>query len=351
MRLRLHVGVGARALELALDEVLAPHAATPGGPELRLERAERHPAVGALVRAVADQRAGQLELPAPRRRALGQVAPGDEGQPGQRAVGHRHVDELPFPRARVPGRSIALAQRGQDAERRHQRAAAEVGDLSGRLNRRTVAVAAEAEQPDEPEVVHVVPRAVAKRPGLPVAADRAVHEAGVLLAQGLVADAEPLEHAGAEGLEQDVAVADQATQHLAALLVLEVDADRALVAVQRQEHRRRRGRLDALVLRRRPAHVVAHAGVLDLDDVGAEVGQQLRAEPARQQAREVEHAHAVQRQRTHEATGAALVARLRTPISARACSTVAGRRPTSSHSWRALAIRSPLERAIVPSGR
>ena len=40
---------------------------------------------------------------------------------------------------------------------------------------------------------------------------------------------------------------------------------------------------------RRPADVVAHAGVLDLQHVGAEVGQQQRAEPARQQPGEVEH--------------------------------------------------------------
>ena len=39
------------------------------------------------------------------------------------------------------------------------------------------------------------------------------------------------------------------------------------------------------------------------------------------------------------------------PSSVRASATVAGRRPTSCAICRALAIRSPLERAISPSGR
>ena len=56
----------------------------------------------------------------------------------------------------------------------------------------------------------------------------------------------------------------------------------------------RRGALDA---RRRPADVVAAAGVLDLQHVGAVVGQQQRAEAAGQQAAEVEHADAGERER------------------------------------------------------
>ena len=75
---------------------------------------------------------------------------------------------------------------------------------------------------------------------LPVAGDRAVDDLRVDLAQRLVADAEPVEHARAEGLEHDVGVAHQAQQHLAAGLRLEVEPDRALAAVQREEQRRLR---------------------------------------------------------------------------------------------------------------
>ena len=138
-------------------------------------------------------------------------------------------------------------------------------------------------------------RAVAVRPVLPVAGDRAVDEPRVLLAQPLVADPQPLHHAGAEALEQHVGLAHEPQQHLAPRVGLQVDADRALVAVERQEQRAARALLRPLVARRRPAHVVAEPRVLDLQHVGAEVGQQPRAEAARQQPREVEHADALER--------------------------------------------------------
>src|SRR3954447_14382272 len=82
--LDLRVRLAAGALELLLDEVLAADPAAPVLPELRLQRTQRHPAVGALVGAVADQRAGELGVAALGRLALAEVAGGDHGQPAQR---------------------------------------------------------------------------------------------------------------------------------------------------------------------------------------------------------------------------------------------------------------------------
>ena len=186
-------------------------------------------------------------------------------------------------------------QRGEDPERRHQRAAAEVGDLPGRRHRRPAGRAAQPQQAAAREVVHVVPRAVAVGPFLPVAGDRAVDEPGVLLAQALVADAEPVEHAGAERLEQHVVHAHEPQQHLPSRLRLEVEPDRALAAVEREEQRRGGARLHALVPGRRPADVVAEPRVLDLEHVGAVVGEQQRAVAAGQQPRQVQHPDPVQR--------------------------------------------------------
>src|SRR5436189_196510 len=67
------------------------------------------------------------------------------------------------------------------------------------------------------------------------------------------------------------------------------------------------GRLDPLVIGRRPADVVAQAGVLDLEHVGAEVGQQERAEATREQPGQVEDADAGQRARGHRAPSAASI--------------------------------------------
>ena len=332
-RLDLALGVAPGRVEVVLDQVLAPDAAAERLPELRLERAERHVAVGARVGPVTDQPARQLEPAAGRRHVLGEHPRGHHRQPRQRAVGHRDVDELAL------AGHLALAQGDQDPDRGHQRATAEVGDLARRLHRRSALLAGQAEQPDQAEVVHVVARAVAVRPVLPVAGDRAVDEPRVLLAQPLVADPQPLHHAGAEALQQHVGLAHEPQQDLAPRVGLQIDADRALVAVERQEQRAARALLRPLVARRRPAHVVAEPRVLDLQHVGAEVGQQPRAEAARQQPREVEHADALER-----------AAHVR-PRRSRASATVAGRRPTSSHIRRARATRSPLERAISPSGR
>ncbi len=284
--MRLGVGGG----ELQLDQVLAADAAAPVLPELRLQRAERDPAVGALVGPVADDAAREEQVAALRHDAVAEVLAGDHRQPRQRAVGHRDVDQLTLARA------LALVQRGEDAERGHQRAAAEVGDLPGRLHRRAARLAGQPEQADQPQVVHVVAGAVAHRAVLAVAADRAVDDPRVHRAHRLVADAEAVEHAGPEGLEHDVGAGDEPQQHLAPGGLLEVDPHRGLVAVQREEQRPLRGVLGALVVGRRPAHVVAHPEVLDLDHLGAEVGQQQRAEPARQQAGEVEDADALKRE-------------------------------------------------------
>ena len=334
----LHLAVDLRAgqLELRRHEILAPDPLAPRAPELRLQRAQRHPAVGALVGAVADEPSGELQLAAPRHRAVGEIAAGDQREPGERAVGHRDVDQLTLAAA------LALVQRRHDAERRHQRAAAEVRDLPRRLHRRAIALPRQAEHPHESQVVHVVARALALGPVLAVAGDRAVHERRVLLAEALVADAEALQHAGSEGLEQHVVVAREGQQHLPPPLALQVDPDRALVAVERQEERRARALRKLLVVRGRPAHVVAGARVLDLQHLGAEVREQERAEPSREQAREVEHLQPRQRLRAHRGV---------TPSSARASCTLAGRLPTSSAIARAFAISSPFELAMRPSGR
>ena len=339
----LAVGVRAGLLELLLDQVLAADRLAEAHPELRLERAAGDPAVRGLVGPVTDDSAREHDVAALRHLARAEVAARLHRQPGQRAVGHRDVDHLALA---APPR---LLQRGEDPDRRHQPAAAEVGDLRAGLDRRAAGLAGQAEDPVQAQVVHVVAGAVAVRAVLAVAGDRAVDEGRVRLAQHVEADAELVEHAGPEALDQHVGRLGQLEQGLAAPLLLQVEADRALVAVQREVDRRagaeRRVLLGAVV-GRRPAHVVALAGVLDLDHVGAEVGEQQRAEAAGEQAGEVEDLDVLQR-----AAHAFASSFFGMPSSSRASATVAARRPTSSAIWRALAISSPFDFAISPFGR
>ena len=84
---------------------------------------------------------------------------------------------------------------------------------------------------------------------------------------------------------------DQPLEDFLALGVLGVDGDRALVAVEHREVEAVR----ALHVAQLAARDVADAGPLDLDHVGAHVGEQLRAGRARLHVGEIEDAHAVER--------------------------------------------------------
>ncbi len=224
----LAVRVRSVPLELLLDQVLPSHAAAEGLPELRLERAAADPAVLRLVGPVADEPTREHQLAATWDLAGGEVPGGLHRQPGERAVRHRDVHDLALA---APAR---LVKGGQDPDRSHQRAAAEVGELDAGLDRRPAGLAGQTQDPVQAQIVHVVPGPVAVRPVLAVAGDRAVDQRRIRLAQNLVADAEPLEDAWPEALDHDVGRLRQLQQRLPAPLLLQVQADRALVAVQRE---------------------------------------------------------------------------------------------------------------------
>src|ERR1700722_9211978 len=85
-----------------------------------------------------------------------------------------------------------------------------------------------------------------------------------------------VEYAGAEILHQDITALDQCGEDFLALGILGVERDRALVIV---EH----GEIQAVGIRdilQLAARNIADAGALDLDHVGAEPRQQLRARRA-----------------------------------------------------------------------
>jgi hypothetical protein len=77
-----------------------------------------------------------------------------------------------------------------------------------------------------------VARGVALGARLAIAGDGAEDDPWVDLTHPLVAHAQTVQHPRAEGFQDDVVVLDKGQQRLAAALALEVQADRALVAVQ-----------------------------------------------------------------------------------------------------------------------
>jgi hypothetical protein len=127
---------------------------------------------------------------------------------------------------------------------------------------------------------------VGARPSPPERRDRAVDETWLDLGQRFIAEAERLHGAGPEVLQHHVALAGQALEQLAALGSLQIHRDALLAAVDRHEVRR-----FAAQERRPRARVVALARLLDLDDLGAHVTEDHRAERPGQHPREIQHAY------------------------------------------------------------
>jgi hypothetical protein len=111
----------------------------------------------------------------PRGSALAAVEHGQQRKDRVRenGVGHRHVDVA----ATAAGRGHRRRRRA--ADQRTQRAAEQVADLEVGNRRRAAGDADLVEQAAVAQVVEVVAGAVAVRPVLPVAGDRAVNDARV----------------------------------------------------------------------------------------------------------------------------------------------------------------------------
>src|SRR6266852_2716920 len=94
---------------------------------------------------------------------------------------------------------------------------------------------------------------------------------------------EPVQHARAEALDQHVGSRAQPAQEGRPLARLQIDGDAALAPVQRLE------------LGGQAPERVALAGVLHLDDVGSEIGEEQRRVRPRVQARQIDDANACER--------------------------------------------------------
>ena len=135
----------------------------------------------------------------------------------------------------------------------------------------------------------LVDLAVFVRPGAETL-DRRDDHARVELADALPGETHAVERARREILHQHVALLDQRFEDRLPFRILGVDRDRALVRVEHREIQAVHARNVAQLA----ARDVPLAGAFNLDDVGAQPGEQLRAGRTRLHVREVEDANAVQ---------------------------------------------------------
>ena len=124
------------------------------------------------------------------------------------------------------------------------------------------------------------------------AVDRDIDDGGIDGAHCRLAHTQALHHARPEVLDEHVGVSGEPEDHLAPLRVLQIDGDRALVAVVVDEVG---GEPAGAVAA--GAHVIAAAGGLHLDHVRALIAQHHGRERARDHGGQVDHAIAVERSR------------------------------------------------------
>ena len=185
----------------------------------------------------------------------------------QHALEHRDVDVLAL------AGGIALVERRHDCAE-GVRAGQDVGDVDAAVFRLRPAGLIG-------HVGHVVARSgvdhrgvgrkLGRRAGLAVARDRAVDKARVDLFELGVGEAQPPGNARAVILDENVGLGRESTHGLRRDRILEVEHYGALAGIELAEAR---GGVGSQGWPR--AHHVA-LGALDLDDVGAEVGEQARA--------------------------------------------------------------------------
>jgi hypothetical protein len=175
--------------------------------------------------------------------------------------------------------SIALQERGENADRGEQ-ACGQIGDRNADADRPVTRQSGDRHQAAHALRDLVESRPVGVRAILAKAGNAGIDQARIDLAQRLVVDTEPLLHSRAEILDQHVGFFDQTLEGGEPFRRLQVERDAALVAMQ------------VLKIRSvaRPAHRLF--GVrrrLDLDDIGAPIGELARAGRPGPHPRQIEH--------------------------------------------------------------
>jgi hypothetical protein len=199
------------------------------------------------------------------------------------AVHHGDLDILSAPGA------LGLAQRREQADR-EVKAGAGVADLRAGDKRRALGQAGRAHRAAHRLRDVLVGLELGVRAGRAEALDRAHHDLRVDALDLLPAEAEAVEHTGAEVLHDDVALLQEVDEHRLAVGALHVHHDRALVAVEHRE-------IQAVGIRhvaQLPARGVALRR-LELDHVGAQPREQLAARRPCLHVRHVEDSDALQR--------------------------------------------------------
>jgi len=147
---------------------------------------------------------------------------------------------------------------------------------------------------------NVLSSLVGKRPLSSEAGAEGADDAGIDFGELVIAEAHPLHHPGAEIVDDHVGPAHEVVNDRLPVFFAQVEGDRPLVAVEAAKDRIVE---PVRVVGNRGAREVARARALDLDDVGAVIGQHLGRARSEHHLGEVDDAHARQRLRCRRLHG------------------------------------------------
>ena len=181
-------------------------------------------------------------------------------------------------------RALTREQRGGDRLGRHHAGQLVGNDGPHQPGPGVVGAALDRRQPGERLNQRVIDRALGIGAAIAKAADRDIDDLRRDLPHHVFAQANALDDAGAHVLDEHIGALQQLLHQIHAALVFGIDRDRALGAIVVQE----RGGKAALTVRHGAGEVAA-AGVLDLDHLGALVGQHHRRQGAGNNAGHVDH--------------------------------------------------------------
>ena len=213
----------------------------------------------------------------------GQIDLVDDLQTGHGGVHQRHIHLLA--QAGLPG----VEEGGQHTDT-HRQAAQYIRHGGAGAGRAGVGPAGGAHQAAHSLADDVIAAPAAVRPVVPEAGDTAVDNLGVNLLEGLIAQPQPLHHAGPEVLQHHIGLLHHLEEGLFPLRGLQIEGDTLLVAVE--------------------VHVVAalpvdHGGILpavvpfahrlNFNHIRSHVGQHHPAEGAGQDPGQVQYRHMFQR--------------------------------------------------------
>ena len=139
------------------------------------------------------------------------------------------------------------------------------------LDRPAVRLAGDRHRPAGRLGDHVEGEEVLVRAVVAKALDLGVDDPRVDLAHHVIAKAEPFDDAGGEILGKDIGLFDQPAEDRAPLFGLQIGSDAALIGVEQHEI----VGIDAFLVGRGAAALLAPGRLLDLDDLGAEPCQGL----------------------------------------------------------------------------